>query len=159
MVKIWPSHDHDTCHSNREPPSLRSHCRSRSSLRGRFHPGGFSFAQDNFDNRTSLISAFSYISATYYSWSLPLVTSRQQIIPDLCLQLHQGRLIFLHVYNVKHPSAWAVMDRGGFLCMQSQQSSANYLGRYNKSTRANHAFTRITPVLFTLMHADQIKYK
>jgi len=61
----------------------------------------------------------------------------QKIIPDLCLQLLS--LIFLHVHNMERPPAWTVMDRGEFLCMQSQQSSTNYHSRYNKSTRADHA--------------------
>jgi len=43
--------------------------------------------------------------------------------------------------------------------MQSQQSSANNHDHYNKSTRVDHAITKIAPVLSTPMHADLIKSK
>jgi len=77
--------------------------------------------------------------------SPPSVTSRQQIIPDLRLQLRS--LFFLHVQNVKQPLAWVVMNRDRILCVQSQQSSVNYHGHYNKFTHTNHAVTRIAPVV------------
>ena len=43
--------------------------------------------------------------------------------------------------------------------MQSQKSSANNHDRYNRPTCADHAVTRITPVLSASMHIDQNKYK
>jgi len=51
------------------------------------------------------------------------------------------------------------MNKGEILCMQFQQSSANYYDRYNKSTRADHVVMRITPVSSAPMYAYQIKYK
>jgi len=51
-------------------------------------------------------------------------------------------MIFLHIHNVKRPPTWVVMDRGGFLKMQSQQSITEYHDRYKKSTRADHGVTR-----------------
>ena len=80
-------------------------------------------------------------SATDHPWSSPSITLWQQIIFDLRFQLRS--LIFLHVHNVKRPPVWAVMNRGGFLCKQSQQLRTNYYGRYNKSTRTDHAIMRI----------------
>jgi len=44
------------------------------------------------------------------------------------------------------------MNKGGFSSMQSQQSSSRNRGRYNKSTHADRAVTKITPVQSTFIH-------
>jgi len=43
--------------------------------------------------------------------------------------------------------------------MQSQQSSISNHGRYNKSIRADHAVTRIKPVLSASKHKNQSKHE
>ena len=113
------------------------------------HPGALPFLETSAPHKIIL--------ATDHPWSPPSVTPQQQIIPDLCRQFRT--LIFLHVHNVKHLPAWAVMNIGGFLCMQSQQSTANNYDRYNKSTSADHLVTSIALVPSAHMYADQIKYK
>jgi len=75
---------------------------------------------------------------------------RQQIIPDLRRLLRCQ--IFPHVHNVSRLPVWVVMDRCRFSYMQSQQSSTCNRGRYNKSTHADHAVTKITSVQFAPMH-------
>jgi len=66
------------------------------------HSEDFNSAQDNPDNISSLISTFNHTT--------------EQIITDLRLQLHS--LIFLYIHNMT-PPVWAITDRRGFLCMQS----------------------------------------
>ena len=103
------------------------------------HFGDFSSAQDNHDNRSFLIFAFNYTTAIDHPWSPPSVT----------------QFNFLHIHNVKRPPVWTVMDRGGFLCVQSQQSNDNYHDHYNKSTRADHAVTRTH--IYHLLSCTQIR--
>ena len=104
--------------------------------------GDFNFTQDS--------------TITDYPWSSPSVTPWQLIISNIRRQLRS--LIILHVHNVKHTLAWAIMNRGRFLCIQFYQSSGNYYDHYNKSTSANHAVIEITFVSPTSMHVDQMEY-
>ena len=68
-------------------------------------------------------------------------------------------MIFLHVHNVKRLPAWAVMDKGGILCMQFQQSSINYHDCYNKSTRAGYVSYEDHARTIRPYHTDLTKYK
>ena len=67
----------------------------------------------------------------------------QQFTMDLHRRLRHH--IFLHVHNVGRHSTWAIMDNEGLPYMHSQQVSTTDHDRYNKSTRANHAITKISP--------------
>jgi len=142
-VKSWPSKDHarvqatKSIHHSRVIVEVAHRPEDTSAdialmlrlSRSSPHSGDYSSAQDNLDNRSSMISAFCY------------TTTRDH---DLRLQLCS--LISLHVHNVKRPPTRAIMDWGEILCMQSQQSSTNKHGLYIKSTRADSTMTEITPI-------------
>ena len=58
----------------------------------------------------------------------------------------------------QRPPAWTVMDRGRFLFMQTQQSSAHHHGCYNRLARAYHVVARITSVSSAPMHVGHMEH-
>ena len=92
--------DDDMYPNNQEHPSLRSHF-SRSSPRRRFHHGNSNVLSHLGAPPITEASASHKTTTTIdHLWSLPSITSRQQIIPDPRLQLRN--MIFLHIHYVKH---------------------------------------------------------
>ena len=109
-------------------------------------------------SRGSLIPETSALdkttTATHHPWSSPSITQWQLFIPDFHLQLRI--LIFLHIitWNALQPGQLWIKTVSRHAI---QQSSVKYHSRYNKSTCADHAVTRIMLVPFTPFHADRIK--
>jgi len=81
------------------------------AMMGSSLPGGLNSAQDNFVNRSSLISAFSYAMIIYHPLSPPLVTSQRQIILDLRLQLRSLTSSTFTTWNALPPGQFGIEVR------------------------------------------------